>query len=234
MKLKVDASRCLDTRYPQLVCGACVAACPADALEVNPDQIAVSQSCDGCGLCVPACPEAALALAPAHEWFGDEEKVGLAACDRSAATPTRACVHSLGIRELLDGVAAGVHRWMIATGDCSACKRAPRPEARVAEAARRVDAVLRARGARGLTVEVVPARSWLEARRRASPPSEGEERRAFLRRFLRPATASASASASATASASASASASARRGHRRRSRRGCACHSGPVPWRSSR
>lgn len=164
-----------------------MAACPSSSLEVNPDEITIADSCDGCGLCVPACPQAALALGAATEWFITDEPVGLAACDRSGAAATRGCVHALGVRELLDGVAAGVHQWLLTTGDCGACRRAPRPHARVEAAARRVDAVLRARGARGVAVNGVDARTWSAARRRARPLTEGEERRAFLRRFLRPA-----------------------------------------------
>ncbi|MBK7536653.1 MAG: 4Fe-4S binding protein [Myxococcales bacterium] len=192
VKPKVDLARCLDTRYPQLVCGSCVTACPRDALEVSPDQVTIADTCDGCGLCAPACSEAALTFSPAREWFViDDEAVGLAACERSASSATRVCVHALGVRELLDGIAAGVHRWQLATGDCGTCRRAPRLEASVTVAASRVDAVLRARAARGLTVGLVDSRAWDEARRRArplaDPLADGEARRTFLRRLLRPA-----------------------------------------------
>jgi ferredoxin len=55
-----------------ILCGACVPVCPADALTLAPDQLAIEQPlCYGCGRCLPVCPTDALVLHP----FRVEENV---------------------------------------------------------------------------------------------------------------------------------------------------------------
>lgn len=58
--LAIDAGKCT-------LCLSCVSACPASALQDNPQQPQlrfIERNCVQCGLCVKTCPESALALQP--------------------------------------------------------------------------------------------------------------------------------------------------------------------------
>ena len=56
------SSACLPLRQRAGECTACRAACPADALLMTPEGLALHADCLGCGRCVPACPMGALEL----------------------------------------------------------------------------------------------------------------------------------------------------------------------------
>jgi ferredoxin len=65
--LRIDTQRCT-------MCLSCVGACPAAALQDNPDapQLKfIEKNCVQCGLCVGTCPETALSLEP-RWWLADE------------------------------------------------------------------------------------------------------------------------------------------------------------------
>jgi electron transfer flavoprotein alpha subunit len=51
----VDGDRCAG-------CGACVDACPNDAVLVNGIAVIDPDVCTGCGACIPVCPTEALSL----------------------------------------------------------------------------------------------------------------------------------------------------------------------------
>lgn len=55
MVAKVDVDECTG-------CGTCVDECPAEAITLNDDDIAVvdANECTDCGLCVDACPTEAI------------------------------------------------------------------------------------------------------------------------------------------------------------------------------
>jgi ferredoxin len=58
--ISVDASRCT-------LCMSCVGACPASALQDNPQQPElkfIEKNCVQCGLCAKTCPEQAITLQP--------------------------------------------------------------------------------------------------------------------------------------------------------------------------
>lgn len=43
-----------------VVCGLCTGVCPPNALELEPDRLAVLDHCTGCGWCIPYCPVGAI------------------------------------------------------------------------------------------------------------------------------------------------------------------------------
>ncbi|MDR3210898.1 MAG: ferredoxin family protein [Planctomycetota bacterium] len=57
MSVEIDAARCLG-------CGACVAICPGDLLELQDGQVIMRQAddCWRCAACLKACPAGALSL----------------------------------------------------------------------------------------------------------------------------------------------------------------------------
>lgn len=56
MTVKADQDKCTG-------CGACVEACPAEALSMEDEKICVNDdNCIDCGVCVDECPVNALAL----------------------------------------------------------------------------------------------------------------------------------------------------------------------------
>ncbi len=69
MALLIDKQKCSG-------CGACVEACPFEALSLADDKAQVNEACTLCGTCVDVCPEGALAV----------EEVTRAADDRAATS----------------------------------------------------------------------------------------------------------------------------------------------------
>lgn len=56
MAAKVDPDKCTG-------CGACVDACPVEAISLNDDVAVVDEdTCTECGLCVDECPNDAISL----------------------------------------------------------------------------------------------------------------------------------------------------------------------------
>jgi ferredoxin len=56
MSVKIDLEKCSG-------CGACVDACPSEALKLVDEKVVVdSDECVDCGVCVDECPEGALEL----------------------------------------------------------------------------------------------------------------------------------------------------------------------------
>jgi len=55
MAVKIDASKCD-------ACGACVEACPVDALTLKDKAVVNEDECIDCGTCVDECPNDAIEL----------------------------------------------------------------------------------------------------------------------------------------------------------------------------
>jgi ferredoxin len=54
--MNVDASLCMR-------CGACVSACPFDAIEATDGSVKSNERCTECGICVKICPMGAIEVA---------------------------------------------------------------------------------------------------------------------------------------------------------------------------
>lgn len=103
-------------------------ACPRDAWILDDDALGLDlEACDGCGLCRPVCPEGAIDInLPIAIKTGQDQQVGMAACERSGVEEVKGilpCIHALGLQEILRLYQRGVRQLIIALGDCDECPR---------------------------------------------------------------------------------------------------------------
>lgn len=142
---ELDGARCVHAAIETASCRACVEVCPKKAWRLDDAALEFDSGlCDGCGLCVPACPRQAivLPLALASRPVAGTNAM-LAACDRaggdgdvsdvvSAGTNQTthhdepghiACLHAIGLGELLRAYRAGQNIWLLAHADCTHCPR---------------------------------------------------------------------------------------------------------------
>lgn len=113
-----------------------------------------------------------------------------AACDKAdlgepaagaAASGRIACLHAIGVDELLRALDAGVRHWLVARGDCDTCPRGA--AARLAETLARLNDALAARRDPGIRLKEVAPRRWLRAQA-ASAAVEASRRKLFGARAL--------------------------------------------------
>ncbi len=134
----VDGERCVHAHTAAARCRACADACPAGAWVIDDEALGIDTTrCDGCGRCVPACPEAAIDQprpVARRRWGG--ERLALAVCERAGeGEATLACLHALGLRDLLAMYGEGCRHLFTRRGDCARCDRggtAPTLEAALA------------------------------------------------------------------------------------------------------
>jgi len=112
-QVAVDAEGCT-------LCLACVGACPAGALQDNPDRpqlLFQEDACVQCGLCAVTCPEKVITLEPRYSLADAALSARLLVEDEPHACVT--CGKPFGARKSIEAIVkrlAGKH-WMFATGD---------------------------------------------------------------------------------------------------------------------
>lgn len=127
---EIDADSCVHTLCKDSNCHACVDSCPVKAWVLDDKSLGLDiEACDGCGLCVPACPSGAIHVH--FPWITRQvgtKMVALFACDKSGITQSSGilpCIHSLGLRQLLQLYNSGIKRLLLATAQCNNCSRYP-------------------------------------------------------------------------------------------------------------
>ncbi len=55
MSVKINAGACI-------LCGACSAVCPVNAIEVSVTEVCILNDCTECGLCAKVCPMGAIVV----------------------------------------------------------------------------------------------------------------------------------------------------------------------------
>ena len=102
------------------LCLACVAACPAGALQDNPDRpqlLFQEDACVQCGLCAATCPEKVIALEPRYSLADSALSAQLVFEDEPYACIT--CGKPYGTRKSIEAIVSrlsGKH-WMFASGE---------------------------------------------------------------------------------------------------------------------
>lgn len=143
-------ARALDAR-----CQACEDVCAELAIfPAGPDLILDAEACSACGACVAACPQQALTQPAAIPVIAARSAtVAVALCARAPAAAGRSaaiCVHALSLADLAALLGAGVERLALATGDCESCNI--RPLTLIDDAAARLATLCGARGLMTLAV----------------------------------------------------------------------------------
>ena len=192
------AVRCVAVRNRNSSCRRCVDACFANAITVKENEIALDNgACVACGACVAACPtEALVPLDPTDDElahavvrssaFFDAPTVVIA-CARAAthgdgdpdAFAVVPCLGRVGELLLVELAARGVRDIVLVDGGCETCKyRAA--DAHVDEAVVRAQALLSAVGAAELTAIVRSSEFPAAARLVTDREQLGASRRSFL------------------------------------------------------
>jgi len=189
---ELDGARCVHAAIETASCRACVDVCPRKAWRLDDAALEFdSGQCDGCGLCVPACPRQAIVLPLA---LASRQVAGthvmLAACDRAegddlvsaAAHPNGpghiACLHAIGLGDLLRAYQTGQHVWLLAHADCDRCPRGQGEQ--LSSRLAHLNAALRQRGRRPILSREVTLATWSALLNTASA-AETQARRGFFR-----------------------------------------------------
>jgi ferredoxin len=190
-----DGTRCVHGAIETSTCEACVKACPKGAWRLDDAALEFdSGQCDGCGLCVPVCPRRAIALplSLARRPVAGTNAM-LAACAYSGGDavnqdePGRiACLHAIGLVDLLRAYQKGIRVWLLAHGECAGCSRGGAES--LFSRVDHLNTALRQRGQRTIMLREISLASWsalINVRDATVDPA----RRGFLRSLTQPASA---------------------------------------------
>lgn len=163
--------RCLHARHVASRCTRCIDVCGAGTLRLVEQQLIIdSRRCSSCGACVAACPtEALYAVVPETHALAQEiaaqARNGAVriSCTMAQLPPSEAdirvpCLARLSPGMLIDAVESGADCLQLTCGACATCSRRPKTDV-VEEALQRVRAWLAARGRRVLDAPPHPGGS---------------------------------------------------------------------------
>lgn len=147
---------CVRSKARGASCAACALSCPAGAIDVLAQGIALDpDACTGCGQCAAACPAGALSAPPLPETR--DQAVALTCSQAGCTGPTVGCVHAIGPEALSALWLSGTRQITLRIGDCDACPDGP-DGAPFADALALVNRLLNDRGAPLLRLTAAPSR----------------------------------------------------------------------------
>ncbi len=123
---EINADLCVHSQNIRSDCQLCVDSCPSNAWILDQNSLGMDvNACDGCGLCIPACPSGA--IHSEFPWITRQlgaRMVALFACEHNSipkSSDTLACIHSLGIRQILQIYNSGIEHLLLSIGNCQSC-----------------------------------------------------------------------------------------------------------------
>ncbi len=184
---EINADRCVHSQTIHSDCQLCVDSCPAGAWILDENHLGMDvDACDGCGLCIPACP--AGAIHSEFPWIIRQlgaRMVALFACEHNSIpdnSDTLACVHALGVRQILQIYNSGIEHLLLSTGDCQSCSYYHSSD-NLFTRLEKINTLLMERNRQPLKIMQRSAKVWLKVLKTDSVISRGTQlsRRDFFR-----------------------------------------------------